>query len=334
MHRRLFSVLLPTLALLGAAYVIPALATPPGDNGRIVFRRYLGPDRTKGTIFTIKPDGSGERQLAKLPAGASDDHPDWAADGSKIVFDRCQESCRVFVVSSAGGTPKPVTGSLPKGSCPAKCLNDSYPAFSPDGKRVAFVHEFGKVRNDLIDYVGVYTSNLDGSQPRKVTLPGLRTAADGQPQWSPDGRRIVFVRENITAKPRGRRAIFVVNANGTGLRRLTPWKLDAGDGPDWSPDGSRILFRSPDSDQFVGSKIYEINADGSGLRQLSRFPASTALYSSSYAPDGTSIVFGRSGVAGQADVFVMRTDGTGATAVTRTPSWDSSPDWGPAQATG
>jgi hypothetical protein len=82
---RLFSVVVLMLALLAAAYVIPALATPPGDNGRIVFRRYLGPDRTKGTLFTIAPDGSGERQLAKLPAGASDDHPDWSPDGAKIV---------------------------------------------------------------------------------------------------------------------------------------------------------------------------------------------------------------------------------------------------------
>ena len=113
---RLFSVLVLTLALVGAAYVIPALATPPGDNGRIVFRRYLGPDRTKGTIFTIAPDGSGERQLAKMPAGASDDHPDWSRYGAKIVFDRCQDSCRVFVVSSAGGTPvtrTPVWDSSP-----------------------------------------------------------------------------------------------------------------------------------------------------------------------------------------------------------------------------
>ncbi len=203
-----------------------------------------------------------------------------------------------------------------------------------DGKRVAFVHAFGKVQDDLIDYVGIYTSNLDGSQLRKVTLPPKRTAEDGQPQWSPDGRRIVFVRENITARPRGRRAVFVVNTDGTGLRRLTPWKLDAGDGPDWSPDGSRILFRSPDSDKSVGSKIYEINADGTGLRQLSRFPSSTALYSSSYSPDGKSIVFGKSGVNGQADVFVMRTDGTGATPVTRTPAWDSSPDWGSVESSG
>jgi TolB protein len=331
---RLFSVVVLMLALLAAAYVIPALATPPGDNGRIVFRRYLGPDRTKGTLFTIAPDGSGERQLAKLPAGASDDHPDWSPDGAKIVFDRCQESCRVFVVSSAGGTPTPVTGSSPKGACPAKCLDDSYPAFSPDGKRVAFAHAFGAVRDDQIDHAGIYASNLDGSQLRKVTLPKLRAAEDGQPQWSPDGRRIVFVRVNVTAVPRDRRAIFVVNVNGTGLRRLTPWRLDAGDGPDWAPDGSRILFRSPDSDQFVGSKIYEINPDGSALRQLSRFPASTALYSSSYSPDGTSIVLGKSGVAGQADVYVLRRDGTGAAAVTRTPSWDSSPDWGPVGAGG
>lgn len=329
MHRFL-SVVALTLLLAGAYYVIPAVATAPGDNGQIAFRRYLGPNRTRGVIFSIAPDGSGERQLAALPAGASDDHPDWAPDGSKVVFDRCTDSCRVLVVGSAGGTPSQVTRSCPKGVLPPKCSDDSFPAFSADGKRVAFVHAFGQIRNDQIDHVGIYMSKVDGSQLRKVTLPPLRTAEDGQPQWSPDGRRILFQRVNFTAKPQDHRAIFVVNVNGTGLRRLTPWKLDAGDGADWSPDGSRILFRSPDSDKFVGSKIYEINADGTGLRQISRFPNSTALYSSSYSPDGESIVFGKSGVNGQADVFVMSTDGTGATPVTRTPAWDSSPDWGSA----
>ena len=67
-------------AAAAAAGLAPAaaLATAPGTNGQIAFRRYLGPDRTKGAIFVAAPDGSGERQLTTAPANASDDYPDVA----------------------------------------------------------------------------------------------------------------------------------------------------------------------------------------------------------------------------------------------------------------
>ena len=56
-----------------------APATAPGKNGQIAFRRYLGPNRTKGAIFIAAPDGTGERQLTRPPAKVGDDFPDVAA---------------------------------------------------------------------------------------------------------------------------------------------------------------------------------------------------------------------------------------------------------------
>src|SRR5881398_2381259 len=76
-----------TLVLL--VTTAPAPATAPGKNGQIVFRRYLGPNRTKGAIFIDAPDGSGERQLTTAPAKASDDYPDVAANGRFVAFQRC-----------------------------------------------------------------------------------------------------------------------------------------------------------------------------------------------------------------------------------------------------
>jgi Tol biopolymer transport system component len=169
---------------------------------------------------------------------------------------------------------------------------------------------------------------LDGSHRRRVTLPPRRAAEDSQVQWSPDGKRLVFVRHNITAKPAGKGAVFVVNADGTRLRRITPWEMSAGDGPDWSPDGSRILFRAPETDDFLNSDMYTIRANGTGLKRLTHVPPGTKLYSSSFSPDGTSITFGLTGTGGAADVFRMLADGSAITPITRPSAWDSAPDWG------
>ena len=170
---------------------------------------------------------------------------------------------------------------------------------------------------------------IDGSHVRRVTLPKTRTAEDGDPQWSPDGKQIVFVRHNYTQRPRGSQAVYVVNANGTGLRRITPFKLRAGDGPDWSPDGSQILFRSPETENFLNSDIWTIHSDGSRLRQLTHAGPTTKIYSASFAPDGTALTLGVTGVDNQADVYTIGINGTGLTPVTRTSTWDSAPDWGP-----
>jgi TolB protein len=298
-----------------------ALATAPGSNGQIAFRRYLGPDRTKGAIFVAAPDGSGERQLTTPSATASDDYPDMASDGSFVAFQRCgRTGCHLYTVRTDG------TGLRMIGST---SVDRSYPAISPDRTRIAFIRTFGHLRpNRPPDHVAIYTIAIDGSGERRVTLPRPKTAEDVDPQWSPDGRRIVLVRVNGTARPRHGQAIFVVNADGTGPHRVTPWKLRAGDGPDWSPDGKEILFRSPETEDFLHCNLFTIHPDGSGLRQVTHLAPGTKLYSASFSPDGTAITFGMTGVDGQADVWAMHADGTAATPVTRTAQWDSAPDWG------
>jgi Tol biopolymer transport system component len=297
-----------------------ALATAPGTNGQIAFRRYLGPDRTKGAIFMAAPDGSGQRQITTPPAKTSDDYPDAASDGSFVAFQRCGRTCHVYAVRTDG------TGLRRIGS---GGVDRSYPAISPDRTRIAFIRTFGHLRpNRPPDHVAIYTIGIDGSGERRVTLSKPKTAEDVDPQWSPDGRRIVFVRMNGTARPRHGQAIFVVNADGTGLHRVTPWKLRAGDGPDWSPDGKEILFRSPETEDFLHCNLFTIHPDGTGLREVTHLAPETKLYSASFSPDGGFITFGQTGVDGQADVFTMRTDGSEVTPLTRSPQWDSAPDWG------
>jgi TolB protein len=125
--------------------------------------------------------------------------------------------------------------------------------------------------------------------------------------------------------------VYVIGADGAGLRRLTPWALNAGDNPDWFPDGTWILFHTYVEQSSPQSQYFLIHPDGSGRRQITHFPNGTYVASASFSPDGKSIVFGTGPEGGYIDVFTMRLDGTGVRRVTRSPLWDSAPDRGPSR---
>lgn len=198
---------------------------------------------------------------------------------------------------------------------------------------------------------GIQVINADGTSGRVLTS----VEGDFSPAWSPDGTKLAFDRSN-----RGARDIYVMGADGSGLRRLTSdpsdhsdpaWSPDGGkiafgrdgaiyvmnatDGsgvqrlttggydshPTWSPDGLRIAFASS---RHGTNAIYVMNADGSGVRQLTSDASDD--YTPWWSPDGRRIAFQRGDAEGGA-VYLINPDGTGLTQLTlfgRTPSW--SPD--------
>ncbi len=325
--------------LLIIALPTGASATTPGHNGRIVFKGYLSADRTTGAIFSIRPDGTARRQLTFPATGTVDDQPDVSPNGRLVAFRRCEPDtvCAIYTVHSNGThlhrltAPCNATGP----DLETKCADESEVAFLPDGHRVVYTRSTGLVRElsdgeGWIQHSDIVVRDLSGRHVH-VVLRGHPYAGDNHEMVvSPHGRRIAFVVNNspLGASP-GDEAIFTVGINGRHLRRLTPYSLRAGDHPDWSPNGRWILFRSPDNGDFLNSQLYAIHPNGRGMHPITHVDPTTQLLSASFSPNGSRVVYSRTGVADQPDVFTARLNGSDVHHVTRTPLWESAPDWGP-----
>jgi Tol biopolymer transport system component len=145
----------------------------------------------------------------------------------------------------------------------------------------------------------LYVMRADGTNVREVTNPGDRYS-DWPPQWSPDGTRLVFFRED-TERPDESRAAIVFSAR-----------------------------RSSDT-----HSLWLVHPNGTGLHKIAGSAGRVDWQSSSFSPSGRWIVSSRNdqpelGDAGNADVYVLRLDGSVVRNVTRSRStWESAPDWGP-----
>jgi TolB protein len=132
----------------------------------------------------------------------------------------------------------------------------------------------------------VFVRDPDGTV-RQVT----KTAwYEGSPSWSPDRKQIVYV------SARGGDAdIYVMNADGTGQRRLAGSRKGPQDQyPAWSPDGKLIAFAS---NRHGEADIYVMRADGTGLRRLTRNAIWIEDQQPRFSPDGRFIVFSSNRVA-------------------------------------
>jgi Tol biopolymer transport system component len=315
-------ILVSGVGLVGA---VPSGATAPGTNGRIAYSRFADADfHHAADIVSANPDGTGVVKLTTGPDGTFDYNPDWSPDGSKIAFERDRSGCGC--VESAG--PSEIFTMNADGSDVRQITFDQFPgagdpAWSPDGTRIAVQRFDIPAGRD-----GIYIMNADGSHPVQVTQNDAR-GENEEPQWSPDGRKLVF---QIQSETKGY-ALFTVNLDGTGERRLTPWSLDASH-PDWSPDGRLIVFQAPhERPPGTSGNVYTIRPDGSHLVAVTDYEGGAVNATNpAWSPDGKKIVFVQdpSGPLGYTDIFTMNADGSAIRQVTTSTLWDFRPDWGTA----
>ena len=171
--------------------------------------------------------------------------------------------------------------------------------------RMAFVKGEG-------DAAEIYVATANGAGMTRITT---RDGFDGDPAWSPDGRRIAF-----TSGRDFNSEIYLMDADGGNVVRLTTSHA-ADYGPAWSPDGSRIAFVSQrDGD----AEIYVMNSDGSNPVNVT---ASVSFDSDpAWSPDGTRLAFRTSRNGG--GIWIANTDGSQPAALTIATS-DRHPAWSP-----
>jgi TolB protein len=238
--------------------------------------------------------------LVLLAVGASAASASFPGRPGKIAFVSDASGSNDLVVMNADGSGRENLTSGPD--------DDLYPAWSPDGRVLAFVRGGA-----------VYVIRSDGGGIRRLTT-------GASPAWSPDGRRLVL------SRPIGRTSdLFTVGVDGRGLRRLTRTPASAESDPEWSPDGRLIAytraFRRPAG---AGANVYVVRPTGGGVRRV------TSGGSPTWSPDSLQLALIRTDESlGRSRVFVATADGArvrplvGELQLDPAATFESDPSWSP-----
>ena len=219
----------------GVARQVVEFSIPPGANrpfertGTIVYA--AEPTRVRNwDLFTV--DVATGEILQLTDSRDFEQHPRWSPDGRRILFTMgdVMTNIDIWVMDSDGGGRRRLTEHAER---------DQEADWSPDGRQIAFVSQR---EGD----VAIYLMDSDGGNKRKLVQ-------GREPSWSPDGRRIAFTSSAFE----GNDEVYLINTDGTGLRRLTEHKkIDQH--PAWSPDGLRLVMASG---RFGGQELLVAGGD-------------------------------------------------------------------------
>ncbi len=249
--------------------------------------------RGDGATWTdaLEPDGSGRHRVLANCYYCAD--VAWSPDGRKIAYVGIAQQARQ---SADGQVHFGIYVAGPNGSHAhllAEGLNDAWPAWSPDGKRIVFVSTQDRpgVKNCLAGWdvstscpTDIYVMNADGTGTRRLTHD---PATEYAPAWSPNGQSIAFVRNVRNRAGRVEQAIYVMNADGTDMREVATGTGGNGRPFSWAPEGQQIAFVAEGKTRWA---IDIVNLDGKGARTVF---SRDGVWSSdpAWSPDGREIAF-------------------------------------------
>jgi Tol biopolymer transport system component len=249
-------------------------------------------DRDQGAdIAVMNADGTGGRALTHFPGtgdlvSRGDRRSSWSPDSQRIAYSRYSSSdttqSGVYVMNADGGGPRLVAAD-----------GGGVPSFTPDGRTLAFERYLKGIF--LVDSAGGNERVIMAD--RNVVDPTTRQRTfetNTEARFSPDGHRIVFTRRTAVSAPGSGTVLevdlYVMNADGSGVTRLTSTPTVDESSASFSPDGSKIVYvrRAPGVKDFElgvdNAKIGVMNADGSGQQEIA--PGGEPFWSSITAGPG------------------------------------------------
>ncbi len=281
----------------------PTVTLPPPPTkehiGRIIFTCTRG---DYNQLCMINADGTGYQQLTNVDA--NNYYPTFSPLGGSIVYASNQNGgvFDLFLFVFDGSRLIRFTNYIG---------NVISPSFSPDGKKILFANRAAEGPTSLwtVDNTG-QNANLLYAGPNTIV------AAD----WSPDGKTIAFA---MAVNGPNDYEVFLMGSDGSNAQQLTNGLPGIGGSLDWSPDGKYLLiYAGPQGDK----NIFRIDVQAKTATQLTNGGNNAA---SAYSPDGQWIAFNSLRNNDQADIFIMRADGSGLRQVTDNPEPDWQPQWEP-----
>jgi TolB protein len=256
------------VALFSALVVGPVGAQAPDAalNGRILFVK-------DGDLWIM--DANGPRQLA---TGGTFSQPSWAPDGGSLAYVyRGTNFADIFVTDDQGQSQTRLTNSQ------STVLDNNdwnlRPAWSPDGKQIAYVSD----KSSTFPVLWLM-SGADGSGRHSLATPGLQQESTDAIAWSPDGSQLAVTLFNEPGPTQI--ALVPVNPPARQVGKIITDLVGGALDPDWSPDGSWIAFAGRDA---YALDAYAIHPDGTGLTRLTN--DGLLARSPAWSPDGHQLAF-------------------------------------------